>query len=193
LVTRLDLTETSSCTPFLTRLSCGLLIRRGPDDNRGRSVPTHGAASPASPTGLHDMAGEMWSRGCEAASRADFDDVTRQLPAGRHVHSRGSPDDQEAGCAPRRTRVPPGWPISVPVVRTCLDSPSLRTTSVSMVIEVEGLTKRHRDKAPRWSRRWRCRARRKTRSGCIRSDNADPRSLVIGGEEMTCSQSTRST
>jgi hypothetical protein len=48
-----------------------------------------------------------------------------------------------------KTRVPPGWPISVPVVGTGLHSPSLRTPSVSMGIEVEGLTKRHRDEAGR--------------------------------------------
>jgi hypothetical protein len=73
-----------------------------------------------------------------------------------------------------------------------LHSPSLRTTSVSMGIEVEGLTKRHRDKAGR-DGLGDGDAGHGARPAPVASVHTMPiRALMIGGEEMTCSQSTRS-
>jgi hypothetical protein len=81
--------------------------------------------------------------------RTKVDDVTRLVPAGCHVNSRGSPDDEEAGCPARRTRgasTVADQGAGGPYGR---HGPSLRTTSVSMGIEVEGPTKLHRDMAGR--------------------------------------------
>ena len=146
LVTRPDLTETSPCTPFSRGSHAGFCYVAGKTTTVAVR-PTHGASL----SSVSDGASRHGSRAPGSRLRGGVsrrvDAVTRRLPAGRHVYNRGSPDEEEAGCPARRTRVPPGWPIRVPVVRTGLHGPSVRTTSVSIRIEVEGLAKRHRDKA----------------------------------------------
>jgi hypothetical protein len=73
-----------------------------------------------------------------------------------------------------------------------LHSPSQRTTSVSMGTEVEGLTKRHCDKAGR-DGPGDGDAGHGARPAPVAFVHTMPiRALTIGGEEMTCSLNTRS-
>jgi CDGSH-type Zn-finger protein/ferredoxin len=99
----------------------GLLSIRGQDDDRGGPSDPRGSFSSVSDGASRHGSRAAVSRRRDGVSRR-VDDVTRQPPAGRHVHSRGSPDDEEAGCPARRTRVRPACPIRV-VIRTGLSRP----------------------------------------------------------------------
>jgi hypothetical protein len=99
LVTRLDLTETSPCTPGLTRLSCGLLLLRGKTTTVGGPSDPRGSFSSVS-----DGASRHGSRAAVSRLRGGVsrrvDDVTRRLPAGRHVYNRGSPTKRRPHARP---------------------------------------------------------------------------------------------